>query len=62
MKGSVHISTTERLLAIKPGKVVTYYKTIPPIKSNNPLKTWSFEIMPQIKNFLSPLSQGGDLG
>ena len=51
------MSTTERLLAMKPGKVVTYYKTLPPIKSNNPLKTWSFEIMPQIKNFLSPRPQ-----
>ena len=38
-------------------KVVSYYNELPPIKSDNPLNTWSFEITWHIKNVLSPLPQ-----
>ena len=34
----------QMLIAIKLGKVVSYYKGLPCIKSHNPLNTWSFEI------------------
>ena len=35
------ITTTTRPMATKLGKVVTYYKKLQPIKSDNPLNTWS---------------------
>ena len=42
---------------IKLGKVVSYYNRPPPIKSDEPLNMWSFEITCQIENVLSPLPQ-----
>ena len=38
-------------------QVVSYYIGLPPIKSGNPLSSWSYEIMRQIKNILSLLTQ-----
>ena len=37
------ITTTTRPTKI--GKVVTYYEKLQPIKSHNPLNTWSCEVM-----------------
>ena len=37
--------------------MVSYYKGLPPITLDNPLNTWSFEIIWKIKNILSPLPQ-----
>ena len=37
-------------MGIKLGKVVTYFEGPPPIKSLNPLSTWSNEIELEIKN------------
>ena len=39
------ICTTTRPMAIKLGKVVSYYKELPRIKSHNPLNTWSHEVI-----------------
>ena len=39
------------------GKMVIHYKKPQPIKSHNPLNTWSCEVTWQIKNILSPLPQ-----
>ena len=51
------ISTNTRTLAINLGKVVSCYKGLPPIKLENILNSWSFEIMWHIENILSPLLQ-----
>ena len=37
-------STTTSLMVIKVGKVMNYYKGLPCIKTNKPLKMWSHEI------------------
>ena len=50
-------STTTRSLAIKRGKMVTYYEGRSFIKSRNPLNTLSFEIKGQIKKRFIPLPQ-----
>ena len=48
-----HVSTTTRPLAIKLGKMVSYYRGISPIKSGNPLNMWFFELTWQIEIILS---------
>ena len=40
--------------------MVTYREGLSPIKSHNPLKTWSQEVKRQIKNVKSPTAK--DLG
>ena len=40
-----NIFTSTRPIAIKSGKVVTYYRGLLPIKSPNPLNKWPFEII-----------------
>ena len=42
--GLHHISSTTRLLAIKLGKVLTYYEECSLVKSHNPLNPRSFKI------------------
>ena len=39
------ISTTTMPIATKLARVLTYYEGIPPIKSDDPLITWSCEVM-----------------
>ena len=43
----------QKAMAIKRGRMVTYYEGVSPINSHNLLNMWSFEIIWQIKNFLS---------
>ena len=45
-------------VAIKLGKVESYYKGLPRIKSRNPLNTWSHEVTRQTKYVKSLLPQG----
>ena len=44
-------------MAIKRGKMVTYYQEASTHKVTQPFKTWSFKITWQIENVLSPLPQ-----
>ena len=39
------ITTTTGSIATKLGKVVTYYKKLQPVKSRNPLRTWSRKVI-----------------
>ena len=41
---SCSITITTRSMAIKLGKVVTYYQKLQPIKIHNPLNTWAREV------------------
>ena len=50
-----YITSTTKFMAIKLGKVVSYYKVLPCIKSHNPLKSCYVEITWQIKNVLFQL-------
>ena len=43
-------------MVTKIGKVITNYENLLPIKSHNPLNTWSCEVTSYIKN-ISPLPQ-----
>ena len=52
---SKNISTTTISLVNKLGRMVTYLDGLLPIKSHDPLITWFFETMWQIKNITSPL-------
>ena len=42
-------------MVTKLGRVVTYHKGLPPIKSNDLLIWWSCKITSQTKNVTSPL-------
>ena len=39
------ISTTTMPIATRLARVLTYYEGLPPIKSDDPLVTWSCEVM-----------------
>ena len=45
-------STTTKPLAIEHGKMVTSCHGLPPMKSHNPLNTWSFQVIWYIKNVI----------
>ena len=52
-----YASTTTISLVIKCSKVGACYEGFPTVKAHNHLNTWTFVIMGQVKNVLSPLSQ-----
>ena len=53
-----NISSSTRPMTTKLGKVVTYNEGNVPIISDDALIRWSCEVISQIENLISPLSQG----
>ena len=53
----LHNSTTTLSMVTKLSRVVTYCEGLPLIQLQGPLGMWSCDIISQIKNVISPLSQ-----
>ena len=53
-----NISSSAKLMAKKPGTVVTYDEGTPPMISHDTLTMWSREVTRQVERLISPLPEG----